>query len=47
MPQKFRNMPGSKQLKAQTRLALTGTPMENHPGELWSIFEFVLPGCLN
>ena len=36
-----------KQLKAQTRLALTGTPMENHPGELWSIFDFVLPGYLN
>ena len=35
-----------KQLKAQTRLALTGTPMENHPGELWSIFDFVLPGYL-
>ena len=36
-----------KQLKAQTRFALTGTPMENHPGELWSIFDFVLPGYLN
>ena len=36
-----------KQIKAQTRLALTGTPMENHPGELWSIFDFVLPGYLN
>ena len=35
-----------KQLKAQTRYALTGTPMENHPGELWSIFDFVLPGYL-
>ena len=35
-----------KQLKAQTRFALTGTPMENHPGELWSIFDFVLPGYL-
>ena len=32
-----------KQLRAQTRFALTGTPMENHPGELWSIFDFVLP----
>jgi len=36
-----------KQLKAQTRFALTGTPMENHPGELWSIFDFVLPGYLH
>ncbi len=35
-----------KQLKAQTRFALTGTPMENHPGELWSIFDFALPGYL-
>lgn len=35
-----------KQLTARTRLALTGTPMENHPGELWSIFDFVLPGYL-
>ncbi len=35
-----------KQLKSQTRLALTGTPMENNTGELWSIFDFVLPGYL-
>ncbi len=35
-----------KQLQAQTRLALTGTPMENNTGELWSIFDFVLPGYL-
>lgn len=35
-----------KQLRASTRFALTGTPMENHPGELWSIFDFVLPGYL-
>ena len=35
-----------KQLQADTRIALTGTPMENHPGELWSIFDFVLPGYL-
>lgn len=36
-----------KQLQAQTRFALTGTPMENSAGELWSIFDFVLPGYLN
>lgn len=36
-----------KQLQAQTRFALTGTPMENSTGELWSIFDFVLPGYLN
>ena len=35
-----------KQLQAQTRFALTGTPMENNAGELWSIFDFVLPGYL-
>ena len=35
-----------KQLRAQTRFALTGTPMENGTGELWSIFDFVLPGYL-
>lgn len=35
-----------KQLKAGTRFALTGTPMENNLYELWSIFDFVLPGYL-
>ena len=35
-----------KQLQAETRFALTGTPMENSVGELWSIFDFVLPGYL-
>lgn len=35
-----------KQLQADTRFALTGTPMENSTGELWSIFDFVLPGYL-
>jgi SNF2 family DNA or RNA helicase len=35
-----------KQLTADTRVALTGTPMENHAGELWSLFDFVLPGYL-
>ena len=29
------------------RLALTGTPIENHLGELWSIFRFVNPGLLS
>jgi SNF2 family DNA or RNA helicase len=33
-------------LKARQRLALTGTPVENHIGELWSIFEFLNPGQL-
>lgn len=36
-----------KRLQADCRLALTGTPMENNAGELWSLFDFVLPGYLN
>ncbi|MCP4270416.1 MAG: DEAD/DEAH box helicase, partial [Gammaproteobacteria bacterium] len=35
-----------KTLKANHRLALTGTPMENHLGELWSIFDFLMAGFL-
>ncbi len=33
-----------RQLDAEWRLALTGTPLENHIGELWSIFRAVCPG---
>jgi SNF2 family DNA or RNA helicase len=33
-------------LRAEHRLCLTGTPMENHLGELWSLFDFVQPGFL-
>ncbi len=33
-------------LKADHRLALSGTPVENHLGELWSLFEFLNPGLL-
>jgi SNF2 family DNA or RNA helicase len=33
-------------LKAHHRLCLTGTPVENHLGELWSQFAFLLPGLL-
>ncbi len=36
----------SRLLRAEHRLALTGTPVENHVGELWSIFEFLNPGML-
>ncbi|HEV3029803.1 MAG TPA: SNF2-related protein, partial [Planctomycetota bacterium] len=36
----------AKRLSAKTRLALTGTPIENRLDELWSIFQFVLPGLL-
>jgi SNF2 family DNA or RNA helicase len=33
-------------IPARTRLALTGTPVENHLAELWSIMDFVNPGLL-
>jgi SNF2 family DNA or RNA helicase len=33
-------------LKGKHRLALSGTPVENHLGELWSLFEFLNPGML-
>ena len=33
-------------LQAEHRLALSGTPIENHLGELWSLFEFLNPGML-
>lgn len=35
-----------KQLKAKNYFALTGTPMENSLSELWSIFDFLMPGYL-
>lgn len=35
-----------KAVQAQYRLCLTGTPMENHLGELWSLFHFLMPGFL-
>jgi len=37
---------GIKAFSSQHRLALTGTPMENHLGELWSIYDFLMPGFL-
>ncbi len=36
----------AKALSARHRLALTGTPIENRLAELWSIFDFLLPGYL-
>lgn len=36
----------ARQLRAEHRIALSGTPIENHLGELWSLFEFVNPGML-
>ncbi|AYC33434.1 helicase [Pseudomonas cavernae] len=36
----------ARQLEARQRLCLTGTPLENHLGELWSLFHFLMPGWL-
>jgi len=36
----------TKLLKSKCRLALTGTPIENRLTELWSIFDFLMPGYL-
>jgi superfamily II DNA or RNA helicase len=36
----------SRLLRGKHRLAMSGTPIENHIGELWSIFEFLNPGML-
>ena len=36
----------ARQINAEFRLALTGTPIENHLGELWSLFAAILPGML-
>jgi SNF2 family DNA or RNA helicase len=33
-------------IRAGQRLCLTGTPLENHLGELWSLFHFIMPGFL-
>ena len=36
-----------KKIKAHTKIALTGTPLENSVMELWSIFDFIMPGYLS
>jgi SNF2 family DNA or RNA helicase len=36
----------ASKLRGAQRLCLTGTPMENHLGELWSLFNFVMPHAL-
>ncbi len=41
-----KTMRAVKRLQASWRLALTGTPVENRPAELWSIFDFLMPGFL-
>lgn len=35
-----------KKIKAEVRIALTGTPIENRLSELWSIFDYLMPGLL-
>ncbi len=35
-----------RRLRSRHRLCITGTPLENHLGELWSQFDFLLPGFL-
>ncbi len=35
-----------KTLKSRVRFALTGTPVENRLGDLWSLFDFICPGLL-
>ena len=41
-----RQTKAAKALRATSRIALTGTPVENHLGDLWSIFDFINPGLL-
>ncbi|GAB7529846.1 SNF2-related protein [Pseudomonas sp. 3A(2025)] len=36
----------ARELTARQRLCLSGTPLENHLGELWSLFHFLMPGWL-
>ena len=41
-----KNAKALKDLKSEVRFALTGTPIENSLAELWSIFDFIMPGYL-
>jgi SNF2 family DNA or RNA helicase len=41
-----RQTKAAKQLKAESRIALTGTPVENRLADLWSLFDFICPGLL-
>jgi superfamily II DNA or RNA helicase len=44
--QTTQNAKAVKLLRGRTKLAMTGTPVENSLAELWSIFDFVMPGYL-
>ncbi|QDD66799.1 DEAD/DEAH box helicase [Herbaspirillum seropedicae] len=41
-----RSAGAARRLQARHRLCMTGTPLENHLGELWSQFHFLMPGFL-
>jgi SNF2 family DNA or RNA helicase len=41
-----RQSKATRQLRAKARFALTGTPIENNLGDLWSLFDFINPGLL-
>jgi SNF2 family DNA or RNA helicase len=41
-----KNATALKSINANTRFALTGTPIENSLAELWSIFDYIMPGYL-
>ena len=41
-----KNAKALKELRSEVRFALTGTPIENSLAELWSIFDFIMPGYL-
>ena len=41
-----RQTKAAKMLKSRTRIVLTGTPVENRLGDLWSLFDFICPGLL-
>ncbi|MEG2053988.1 MAG: DEAD/DEAH box helicase, partial [Oscillospiraceae bacterium] len=44
--QNTQNAKAVKTLNAEVRLALTGTPVENSLAEVWSVFDFLMPGYL-
>ncbi len=41
-----RQTKATKEIKSRTRIVLTGTPVENRLGDLWSLFDFLCPGLL-